>query len=208
MPDVQEPEGGERVHPAGQPGRDPREPAAAEHPADRERARHERGEEQEVVAGDGVGHDLQEQEELRRRPQEMVGVRQRAPRGIVEVGVPDVRKPKPDLMGPPLEHVEVEQGIAEARPDVIPRKARQRPEVDEREGRVESGKGQPRQEAAGGRGRGHEAGLYRTPHPSLTDPTDPSDPSDQTDGAGLYSAARGLIPGRAYAAAPFPELPF
>src|SRR4051794_16324725 len=175
-------ERGERVHPPGQRRRDPRDSAAAEYPADRQGAGHERGEEQEVVAGDGVGDELQEQEQLRRRPQEVIGERQGAPRGVVDVGVPHVRQPEPDLMGPPLEHVEDEQGISEIRPDVVPREARQRPEVDEGAGGVESGKRQPREEAAGGGGRGH--------------------------GAGLYSAARGSIPGRAYIAAPFPELPF
>ena len=158
-------ERGERIHPPGQPGREPRDAAPAEHPADRQRARHERREEQEVVAGDGVGDDLQEQEELRRRPQEVIGERQGAPRGVVDVGVPDVRQPEPDLMGSPLEHVESEQRIAEIRPEVVPREARQRPEIDARDGRVEQRQGQPRQQAAGGGFRGlrsHGAGSYRT----------------------------------------------
>ncbi len=147
--EVLQPERRKGEHPAGQQGCEPGPAAAlAHHPRGRQGARHERGEEEDVVAGDGVRHDLQESRELEGRPEQVVRESEGAAGGPEDVGVPEVRQAQPYLMDAPFEHPEVEDRVLGHRRDVVPPDPPDGAEVDQGEQR--------------GRGK---AGQGREPHP-------------------------------------------
>jgi hypothetical protein len=101
------------------------------------------GQEEEVVAGDRVGNELQEEGELRPRSDQVVG-EGGGPRGrIVEGCVPEVGKAEGDLPGGPLQDIEVEERIVGAGRQVVPAGAPDRTQVEDAQQAVEGQQQEP-----------------------------------------------------------------